>query len=1187
MAVHYASPDSDNYDIVVINDIHLTPRPSPPSTINFDNESNQTGNPQRSQLKVLDDLFGPIKMGPYSITRKALDSLGATFHGQRLDGNNTFFRHAKRSFINSIQLDPLHVEARLRSYSTGDDYRLTSLLFEMASRRPLTAPPLLTDVPASLADSEAYRRKLDKLLKSAQKLDISHHHMPKHTPHWVNRVKSSSMLGVGVGLQAFGIYSGLRGLQDAVARKDEGEIIFNSLSIAGEFASLAVEVAVTKQAKYMINAGQRAYSDFARTSMGVRLARGGGLIAAAVTLPFDIICAVKSFDNAANTAGKEAIDHYVSGGMSVASAAMSLILGVAALAGFSMAGPVGLTAGLLLVAGSQAYAAVRIVDEIDDYIQLSTHERLRTGWFAFWGISPDESIEDRLAIAKATTAHSKMLQASAKELLDGSLKDRIEVIINGTFDVELTPAGVRYYDWDAHQNSHKIIKSPRIIDGNDDLDARYGVPIDTPGASFGTEGTAKGIAWFIGAGNDTVRGVKNKSNSFYFGAGTKVLEGGRKDDEFMFEGAAESLLSPDTQQALNIIKGGDGQDTLVLAGKVEHLHQRHPGYLIDLQLGTLEILTNSGQPGRTHTRLDSIENIETLVAGRNRVVGTDGANTIVSRGDDHVQAGAGDDQISMLNGDGVVNGGPGRDRYLIAHKAGTVVVIEDGIDDSVIALGWRLELIDSWRIVSNTLVITSKFDLDDHLRRTLIIEGVYQMAGAHRQLQNRLLTFITEDGFQLVPDCPETIEDDFPLYVNAVIVQPGKSKQPIIVNTSVMALAAAGNKHYFLPNQQTRTTLNVKHRDNAALSFLYIDFASTDLSSVETHYSMDLTVRLDRDHPTYKTCSLSLNFDDKCITISNLASSHGVGYVLLTDRLTRPPLEMNHQFIIVFNDGVSYHLRPPALADSDIMKMTRFAYVQQTTPKALVQRPGLYDFIQPDENEAHSLGASDKCVNLSAPAVQTAVEVLEGAGSRYLVHLSADMTLRVTTPGAYADASVKSPSASVWEFDATPLGLCDINLVNNALLIGSTTIQLPRYDSPDDLIDPIRVITSQGITYAVDLAFDALYIDSLDGRFFNGQNRANITLINELAAIKQPTISVQNIAMRDGTIGALSYNPSKQRWALDTDTSRLIQFADLLPLNRCAHQLEHCYARVKSQVITEPTLDAAELQLTLDACKLH
>lgn len=223
MATVFNPPNTDDYNTVDITDIDFRANDSPSSTIDFDsNESAESApghNKKSNQLKIVDDLFGPIKIGTFLINRLALDALGATLNGHLLDGKNTFFRNPKRSFVNALQFSPVHVQARMQSSGAAGDYALTTLLFEMASQRPSTAPPLLRDDPELDIDPENYRRKLDQLLKSAQKLDIRHSHLPHQMPHWVNRVKSSSMAGMGVGLQAFGIYSGLRGLQDAISKK--------------------------------------------------------------------------------------------------------------------------------------------------------------------------------------------------------------------------------------------------------------------------------------------------------------------------------------------------------------------------------------------------------------------------------------------------------------------------------------------------------------------------------------------------------------------------------------------------------------------------------------------------------------------------------------------------------------------------------------------------------------------------------------------------------------------------------------------------------------------------------------------------------------------------------------------------------------------------------------------------------
>ncbi|XVN14845.1 hypothetical protein QZH47_29670 [Pseudomonas corrugata] len=111
---------------------------------------------------------------------------------------------------------------------------------------------------------------------------------------WINQAKSQVLIPTGLGLQAFGIYSGLRGLQDAIRDKDAYQTLFNGTSVAAEVASIGVEALVTRQATQMIKASRRSLGDFAKTTFAIRLARGSGLIASVLTLPFDIIAAVDS-----------------------------------------------------------------------------------------------------------------------------------------------------------------------------------------------------------------------------------------------------------------------------------------------------------------------------------------------------------------------------------------------------------------------------------------------------------------------------------------------------------------------------------------------------------------------------------------------------------------------------------------------------------------------------------------------------------------------------------------------------------------------------------------------------------------------------------------------------------------------------------------------------------------------------
>jgi hypothetical protein len=1196
MAIPPQPSDSDNFNTVEITDLGLNTNERSSSTIDFESDdTHKTKNTKnyQAQLKVADELLGPIKIGSFMITRRALDALGATTNGELLNGHNTFFRHPKRSFINSLQLDPFLIEARMQSTHTADDYILPSLLFEIATQRPLTALPLLKNVPVTLSEQNHYQHKLDKLLKSAQTLDVRHANLPDSTPQWVNRIKSSSMVSMGAGLQAFGIYSGLRGLQDAISRKDEGEVVFNSLSITGEFSSLAVELAVTKQAKYMIEAGQNAYKDFAKTRFGVRLGRGAGLIASALTLPFDIISAVKSFNSAAGASGKEALDHYVAAGLSVTSAAMTLILGAAALAGFSFAGPVGLAAGLLLVAGSQIYAAVRVVDDIDDYIELTAHERLRTGWFAFWGVSPDQSIQDRHAITKSSVEHAKILQKTARKLLNGKLKDSTEVIVNGKFKVELKPTQVRQYDWEAQQYIYKTETKPQVIDGNDMIDARAGVTVDMPGAEFGTPGEKKGALWFIGGGQDTVRGVEKKPNRFYYSAGIKNLTGGEKDDEFIFEGATELLKNGSKDALPTTLKGGAGNDTLILDGYYPERNNLRLGYLIDLNDGRLSIISydsaNQNRWNYRHALLESIENVETLAGAESEVIGTDGPNVIKSRGFDSIQAGNGDDQIYLFNNHGSVSGGAGKDHYAIAHKSGGVYITEDGIDESIIALDWRMDLIKSWKIENQQLVITSGFDLDDNRQRDVYIKDVYKKSGNLLQLQNNKLTFITKDGSHLTPELPETLEADHSTDIQAVISRQGAPHNPIILTQPECTIPHDRNTSYCVSQFNAQTTLHVKQSSHNILTTLYLDYTSDELSRVEAYYYADLNKEQNFDRIMFTECGLTFHFGSKRIIIKNLAKSYAGGHDRITSRITRPVNSLNHPFVLTMKDGVSYRLSQPPLPDTvfknEAFEITGPMKWTSEVPLPLKARNGTHIYRQPFNNEAHELGSRDKCVHIQASPEQTAIENLTGEGSKYLVHLSPGLSLRIATPGALAEAVHRLPFASSWELDATQLGEITIHLANNQLVLGHTVIHLPDYRDPADLIDEISVITASGIIYNVDLVFETVQMDSLDGRYCNDYSDLSISIPEDFKSSETNEIPVRNIALKDGTAGTLTFSLPTRSWTLDTDTSRTIHYTDLIKLNRCQHQLEHCHALMEFGANQSPPVSAANLRILMDACK--
>ncbi|WP_339466483.1 hypothetical protein [Pseudomonas sp. EA_65y_Pfl2_P74] len=206
-----ATPFQDasiHHDAVIITELEpLGPNQHTDSTLDLNSETangkNAQSSEKTSQLKINDRIFGPIEIGPISVTRVSLAVLGARIDGQPLNGTNTFFRVPKRSFINSLQFSLNDIESIMKSATGRDSYLLPDLLFEMASRRPITSARLIREDTDRTDDAGKLRSKLEKLLNSAHKLDLRHANLPKNPPHWISKAWSNFTLGSSVGIQAF------------------------------------------------------------------------------------------------------------------------------------------------------------------------------------------------------------------------------------------------------------------------------------------------------------------------------------------------------------------------------------------------------------------------------------------------------------------------------------------------------------------------------------------------------------------------------------------------------------------------------------------------------------------------------------------------------------------------------------------------------------------------------------------------------------------------------------------------------------------------------------------------------------------------------------------------------------------------------------------------------------------------
>ncbi|MFJ2487878.1 calcium-binding protein [Pseudomonas sp. NPDC087639] len=1115
------------------------------------------------QLKMLDDLFGPFKIGPYTITRRGLDALGATIDGQPLTGHNTQFRTPSRSFVNALQLSYPEIEKRMKVSTFGDDYLLPSLLYEMACLRPQTAPPVIRNDTGVNVGEVDYSQKMSRLLNSAQNLDLRLSYSKKQSsPSWII-IKNHSTVGASVGIQAFGIFMGIRGIYDAVKKNDKDEIIFNSIGIGTEVGSIITDVAVTKAGQRMIEAGSGALKDFAKTRVGIRLGRSGGLVGGALTLPFDIYSAVREFNAASNKTGKQAIDHYVSAGLNIASAAMTVILGTAALAGFSFAGPVGLAAGALMAIGSQIYGAVRMVDEIDDYIELTVEERWRTGWFSFVPLMDiDQDIKNRYELAKAKIETAKRLTTTARKILDETQKDTIEAVVHGRYEDRLKKRRERVKHWWGVETM-PIVYVPEVVGLDDTIDARAGVTAQTPGAVLGTPGEDKGILWMIGDGKDTVTGVEKKPNAFYYAEGTKTLTGGEKDDKFIVQNAAQAIERPVESAEFSRLKGGAGSDTLILDGK-QSFPAEGRGYDIDLTAGTLQIYTPNADPtvedGESYSfkaLLENIENVQTLNDGKSIVTGTKEANVITSRGADKIYAGAGNDTLYLLKNNATAFGEAGTDFYHVDLSQGSVLISDDGVDESYISLGWRMDHIEKWKVDRLRLLITLQFDFHYGRRSIIAIDNVYKTSEGHRVLNNDKLTIITRDGYYLKPDLPEKMQHDDPFEISAEITKVGRPEKTTIVHETVCKVPTNQNTHYYVQRFNPHTQfITGSHPDSYYGTRIFLDYDFSELTSAHAAFATTPSIEMNAAAGNDK---VNVSIDFLFYFGKNLLQIAGVSQyadTTLDAALVKAAANVStHGYMLVFRDGKAHTLileadyaKPPAHYKPNVAGNTLTSHDLRFPIR--VKDNAVFEIPQ---TLALELDHISSCSRLLPLAKQTAIDNIEGAGATYLIHLSANRVLRISTPGGLATASSQLNHSSTWELDATQLGEFNIVLADNKLYIGNTTVHLPQYGA-DDLIDEIFVIGPKGVVHTVDLSFDRIYINRLDARYFESPTDATADVPEEFSAIAQSVLEVRNVAMTDGTRGKLKYSMPERKWILESNKSRTITNADLKIFGRCTHQ---------------------------------
>lgn len=1113
------------------------------------NRHSETSIPDRRtpSLRDTDSLFGPLRIGEMSVSRQELQALGARLNGQPITAANTYFSEPDQSFIDALAFDPAEVEQRIKSVNTQEGQKVAPLLYEIVTQRSPDAPSLMREM--TTGESAPSMNKINNLLKATQRLDIRKEPLPDHLPNWVDKAKSRSLAGMGVGLQAYGLYSAFTGAIDALKKGHTGEVLINVGGGLAEITSLGFEYALTRTGEHMIRQGSATLEQFGRTGMGKWLCRGAGLIASVLTLPFDIYTAIKSFNDAAKAQGKEAQDLYVTGGLSIFSAALSLALGCAALAGFQAAGPVGIAAAAIMIVGARIYGAVRVVDDIDDYIELSVNERWRAGWFAFTGQDQDKAVMERYLVAKTTRNYAKALKTQSLRWLDNELKDSVDAIVNGRFDVRLQATRVHRYQWDEAKGEtpYATENLPVIVETDDHYDARAGLPVSDAIVTTVKSDPAKGVFWSLGGGNDTVQGVRDKPNFFSYGAGKKDLGGGDRDDSFLFQSASDALSG--TEIRPSHLQGGDSTDLLWLQGTHKHLdHIPNPptylGYDIDMKSGRLGL--RSADPAVEpvlHSTFSSIEKVETLAGAYNQVKGSDQADVITANGQDQVNAGAGDDHIYARGLFASVDGGSGSDTYQINPLSRQILITEDGSEPSKVYLGVTLEAVQSWFIRANALVIESL--RDDHPRsplRTLVLEEVYRIVDGKRLLKNDKWIFITQDGYHLQPDWPAEITalTDHPLNVNVITVGVARPS-PLSLNNPVNIPSPSAHSYYFVSSKNYHTVLKAAPADKKAHSTLYVDFDSKDIAEVRAIYTVT----------AQQTNAFTvLTYDDVHFTIAfgpgaGLLSLHGA-VIESTDRksdrgagILTAGWKMNHAFTLVMRDGVSYQLDYPGTAALDDARNPGYRSVESRA--SLRKRAGTYLFVKPSV-EKRTLKDTPQRVDFKA-IDHNATFWLEGRSSTYALYPASNMSIRLST----AEADARDLGSSTWHIHTQQLQetISDshLSIKDDLLKIGSVHIHLPDSNDASLPLETIDVIDSAGHRYRVNTLFEVISLHAVNA-LSCASTQAVVALVDDHKSrqmLESDNVPIENIHLPDAPDAKIFYNAATAQWTARGDAIRPIE----------------------------------------------
>lgn len=656
-----------------------------------------------------------------------------------------------------------------------DSNQISDLLYELGSTRR-ARKPLIVDAGDSAGP---WVKQMNAVLDSAAKTGSR---IKAGATQLKNNILTYMLPGgravnhTGVGLQAFGIYNGIRSIKDAVARGATTDIAIASAGLAAEGVSLGVEKGVASFGSYLQKGNVASFNAFARTSIGSKLGgvhalgnnigRTAGVIGTVITTPFDIYSAYSSFTLAAQSEGKTAQDHYVNGSLAVAGAVSSIALAGAAFAGVAAAGPIGIAVGTALALGSNIYSSARYVEDVDAYADLSGWEKFTTGIASFVGSSASQDIEDRVAIAQRKNDAKEMRKAQRDCLINFLAKSQhYGSAIYGKLSITAQkPLITRGAPDQFGTRSKKVTQRPAIVadNGNDRVNAMFG-EIHLNNRVTAQSARKRAVYWATGGGHDRLTGVASRSNTFDLGSGRKEIQGGLQNDRIHL-GAGISNGSR--------FDGGDGDDTLDLSSaaardartaftiRLPATAEKAADFIWDdddeivRMRETSDGSITSLDRHRTGNRatLSSIENVITARHGRTDISGNDKNNLFVLNGDgDSARGGDGND-IYVVNGAGTtrLTPGSGNNRYDIARSADIVSIAADQPTGTAeLNIGWNIDEI-TVQVSNGNLDILLGHNREKKIR----LQDAFQQTGNGQWESRRKdgeLRILTADGYLLTP----------------------------------------------------------------------------------------------------------------------------------------------------------------------------------------------------------------------------------------------------------------------------------------------------------------------------------------------------------------------------------------------------------------------------------------------------